>query len=153
MSSSSRRKTLSRSARLTMPASRPVASTTGSLLTRARAMACAASARVAFARTVTAGEDMRSPAVSASAFARAAGGRGRRRPLSGSSRSASLGQQIGLGDHTDHPALTLDHGQGADLPVVHQAHDLLEGGPPADGGDRGSMTSLTMCGVPYMVTP
>ena len=56
-------------------------------------------------------------------------------------------------DDADHAALALEDRYGADLPVLHQMHDLLERGPAADGGDRVGHDALTMCGVPCMVTP
>lgn len=37
-----------------------------------------------------------------------------------------LGQQVGLGNHSDHPAVALQHGKGADLPLLHALDDVLE---------------------------
>ena len=92
ISASARRKTLSRSARLTMPSSGPAGSTTGSRLIPWRWSSLAASVTVASGPIVTAGAVISSTAVSPAALARSSRWRRpwSRRPPAGPSGNSSL---------------------------------------------------------------
>ncbi len=128
-SSSERANARTRSARVTIPTSRP-RWTTGSRLIRAASIRSAAAVTGQCASTVIAGEVI-APATSRASKRRSASGSGRCRrrpttPLPGLGLLALLAQQVGLGDHAHHAAVVVDDRHSGDAARRHLARRLLQ---------------------------